>query len=349
MANGFKRSAVRATNLRSDIFLWARVKLTALYVLIIIIILTLFSLALYARFSERLRGDIDRGGFAISGNEENPAENALEKMGNDIITADLIILAIAGTLSYWLAGFTLKPIRTALEAQKEFSAEASHELRTPHTVMRTDIEVLLKGNAQLPDEAKTVLKSNLEEISTMSVMTEQLLELSRGGNPKTTAFERLDLKELAQSALAKFSKIAEIKKITVEFSAQDGISIYGQRQELARAFNNVLINALAFTPAGGKISVLISQKGKTVEIEIQDTGIGIPAKDLPHIFDPFYKVSRLDGAQKTATALDAGEKREGAGLGLALVKKIIEGHGGKVKISSNPGKGTKVYFFMRSS
>ncbi len=341
MANIFKRSAERATSSRPDIFARARIKLAALYIGIIAIILAVFSLALYVNFSEHLRSDFDKrpAGYSISGSEEGPAEDALEKLSSDILTADIIVLALAGILSYLLAGYTLRPIREALNAQMLFSAEASHELRTPLSIMRADIEVLLKSEgAKISGEAKKVMQSNLEEISAMTLMTEDLLDLSRGEKRLLKNAETLNLKDLALEAKQKLSDIAANKKISLDILESEDAQIFGNKQELLRAINNLVINSLAFTPPQGTISLQTRRRNGFSEISVKDTGIGIPEKDLPHIFKPFYKVNRKTNGE-----------REGTGLGLAIVRQAVEMHKGSIQIQSQENKGTAVTISIPSA
>lgn len=334
MVNIYKRFGEWVTGLRSNLFTWARIKLTATYLLIIVIILTVFSLILYANLDKHLRRDFgNRQAHSISGGEENPIEDALERLETSIITADIVVLVIAGGLSYALAGYTLKPIRQALNAQARFSAEASHELRTPLSVMRTDIEVLFKSNQVLSQEVKSVLKSNLEEIQTMSVMTEQLLALSRGKNYKIEHWKRLNIKELAANLVTKLSGIASNKKISLSLVTSADAFVFGSEHDLERMLNNIIINALSYTKEDGTITVEVSSYNKLAELSVVDTGLGIPTKDLPHVFEAFYK---------TDTPRSLVDNHQGVGLGLAIVKEIIEQHHGSVEIKSIENKGTTV-------
>ena len=334
MANTYKRYGDWVTALRSDLFRWARIKLTALYLIIIVIILAVFSVVLYANLAQHLRKDFDKKQtFNINGSEENVAEDTLERLETDLIVADAVVLLIAGAFSYWLASYTLKPIRKALDAQTSFSAEASHELRTPLAVMRTGIEVLLRGNLALPQEAKNVLKDNLDEISSMSAMTEQLLELSRGKNVKPDKLDRLNLMEVVQSVIGKLNQLAAKKQIQLNLGDFTDVFVKGKKEDLERMLKNIITNSITYTPEKGLITVSIFNKQSFAEISVVDNGIGIAAKDLPHIFEAFYK------ADQARTAVD---NQPGAGLGLAIVKQIVEQHHGTIEIKSLVNKGTTV-------
>jgi two-component system phosphate regulon sensor histidine kinase PhoR len=334
MASIYKRFGAWVTGLRSNLFTWARIKLTATYVLIIVIILAVFSLILYVNLVDHLRHDLDkRTEYTVSNSEENPLEDAIERLQTSIITADIVVLLVTGSLSYWLAGYTLKPIRKALDAQTRFSAEASHELRTPLAVMRTGTEVLLRGNHGLEDEARKVLESNLEEINLMSDMTEQLLELSRGKSTKPEKIDKLNLMDLVQNTIGKLNKLAGKKHIQLNSGNSADVFVNGKKDDLERMLKNIIANSITHTPEGGLITVSVFNKQGFAEISVIDSGIGIAEKDLPHIFEAFYK------ADQSRTTVD---NQSGAGLGLAIVKQIVEQHHGTIEIKSLVNKGTTV-------
>lgn len=334
MASIYKRYEAWVTALRSDLFRWARIKLTGLYLVIIVIILAVFSFVLYANLAQHLRKDFDKKQtFTVNGSEENVAEDTLERIEAGIITGDIVALLIAGAFSYWLASYTLKPIRKTLDAQSSFSAEASHELRTPLAVMRTGIEVLLRGNLALPQEAKKVLEDNLEEITSMSAMTEQLLELSRGKNVRPGKLDRLNLMAVIQDVIGKLNKLAAKKQIRLELGDFTDVFVNGKRDDLERMLKNIITNSITYTQEKGLITVSVFNKQGFAEISVVDTGIGIAAKDLPHIFEEFYKVDQSRAAV---------DNQQGAGLGLAIVKQIVERHHGTIEIKSVVNKGTTV-------
>ena len=334
MASIYKRYGAWVTALRSDLFKWARVKLTATYVIIIVIILAVFSVILYANLAEHLRHDLDKHTeYTVSNSEENPVEDAIERLETSIITADIVVLLVTGALSYWLAGYTLKPIRKALDAQTRFSAEASHELRTPLAVMRTGTEVLLRGNHNLPGEAKQVLETNLEEINLMSAMTEQLLELSRGKNVRPEKLDRLNLTKVVQETIGKLNKLAAKKEIKLSSENFVDAFVNGKKDDLERMLKNIIVNSITYTPNNGSIVVSVFNKRGFAEISVIDTGIGIAEKDMPHIFEAFYK------ADQSRVPVD---NQPGAGLGLAIVKQIVEQHHGTIEIKSLLNKGATV-------
>ncbi|MBU6447938.1 hypothetical protein KGQ24_03820, partial [Patescibacteria group bacterium] len=224
--------------------------------------------------------------------------------------------------------------KKALESQQAFSAEASHELRTPLAVMRNGIEVLLRGKENLSPETAAVLKSNLEEIQAMSVMTEDLLHLSRGKAISSDKYEKVDLAAVAKFVSEKFSALALQKGIKLDFSDLQAVPMSAARPALERMIKNIVQNAIVYTPSGGRVSVRVRQENKLAVLEVEDTGLGIPEKDLPHIFDRFYKVDRSRSA-------GANDGQTGSGLGLAIAKQIADQHNAMIDVKSVVNHGTK--------
>jgi len=239
----------------------------------------------------------------------------------------MVVLGLMGLLSYLLAGMTLKPIAVALEEQRKFSSDASHELRTPLTVMKTELEVALKGGGIRPEAARDIFKSNLEEINRMSALIEDLLLVSRG-QAKKPVFGKVDLAELARGVAGKMNGLAEEKGVSLSFSGEDGM-VRGERRFLERMAINITHNAISYTPRGGKVEVGVTTGDGGVVFLVRDTGIGIAPEHIPHVFDRFYKGAGF-------------HESGGTGLGLSIVKEIVRLHDGKILLASAPGKGTKV-------
>ncbi len=336
MENPYKRFGAWVTDLKSDLFIWARIKLTALYLLVIAVILIVFSIVIFSDLTYSIRRNIDRRNDATyNPAEETFIEDATESAKASIIIIDACIYIIVGGASYVLAGYTLKPIRKTLEDQEQFSAEASHELRTPLAVMRTDIEVLLRSKQSMPEDVKKVLSSNLEEIGDMSKMAEQLLEISRGQYSKKSQMEILDISQPIKKAAEKLSVIAAKKNIDFQIEKLESLQIKGVRENLERMAKNIIANAINYTPEGGSVAIAVALENNQAKFTVKDTGIGIAENDLPHIFKRFYKAD----SARTGT-------ENGSGLGLAIVEQIVKKHRGKIKIQSSPNLGTTVSVFI---
>lgn len=256
----------------------------------------------------------------------------VDDLERSIVLADGVLLFLVALLGYIIAGRTLKPIQENVNIQKRFLADASHDLRTPLAIMKSESQVLLQTGSRDNTEYREVIKSNLEEIDRMSRLVDDLLIMARTEElPNKTSFTNVQIGELLQHVAKKIAARAAQKHI--EFSSAlitDGV-VRGEQYQLERAVQNILQNALNYTMEGGRITLSSMQKGDIYSIAIKDTGVGISKKDLPHIFDRFYKASH------------SRNEESGSGLGLPIVRQIVERHGGSVTIESEEGVGTVVH------
>jgi signal transduction histidine kinase len=287
-----------------------------------------FSLFLYQSLQRNFR-DAGEDDFADTQSQQHFVGQTLSSLQKEILLADLIILCAAAGLSYALAGWTLKPAQRSSEAQQAFAANASHELRTPLAIMKNDVEVLMRNKAPSQELIRSTLKSNLEEIQHMSHIVESLLSLARSGNQTKLTLTRLDLKELVTTVAAKITVLATQSGIKLTVSAVGSSLIQGNASSLERAILNVVRNSLDHTSEGGSITINLKDENKQAILRIVDTGAGINPDDLPHVFERFYKGN-------------GSESESGAGLGLTIVKEVVERHGGTISIESTSGKGTTV-------
>ena len=306
-------------------FIQARLKLTALYVITVAVIVCGFSVYLYQNIQSNLQ-DSDQDNFSDMQHHDSFIDHTLSETRKNILFADAVIIIGAAGLSYMLAGMTLRPIQQSLEAQRSFAANASHELRTPLAVMKNDIEVLQHNLHRTKGDENATLRSNLEEIARMSSIVEDLLLLARSDNQKITEFTTVDLSLLVRSVSEKMRVLAERKGVAFSNVSSGTGTVRSSPTHLERAILNIIQNSIDHTPAGGSITVTTAQDPKFVHLSVSDTGVGISQQDLPHVFTRFYK----------------GETSTGTGLGLAIVKGIIEQHGGAIIIESAAGTGTVV-------
>jgi signal transduction histidine kinase len=324
MARHLKQSAVSDTASAPSVFFWARLKLTGVYVLILAVILIGFSGFLYQSFGRNL-SEADENDFAGPDIHQHFVQNTLANVEQEIILIDLIILLAAAGVSYMVAGYTLRPIQRSLEAQRAFSENASHELRTPLAVMKNDIEVLLRNPSPSKDLIHSTLHSNIEEIDRMSKMAEDLLLLARSQNHVLEA-EKINIAGTAHKIADKMRPSAAKKQISLSVSDSTPLFVQGNAAACERVLMNLLRNAIDHTPAGGAITVTTSREKNHAVLKISDTGAGIKAKDLPRVFERFYK----------------GESAKGTGLGLSIVKEIVTQHDGNIHIDSIEGNGTTI-------
>ena len=225
-------------------------------------------------------------------------------------------------------------VQASQKSQRDFVANVSHELKTPLTSIQGFSQALLDGTAATPDAQKQSAQVIYDEASRMYRMVLGLLDLARlDAGIADLKREPVNLTALLNSLGERFGMQAQRNGITLQVQAESLPPIIGDGDRLAQVFINLLDNALKFTPSGGLVQLNATSLGDSVQISVSDTGSGIPAEALPHIFERFYQVdaSRARGAHA----------QRGAGLGLAIVAEIIKAHGGKINVRSAPGQGTE--------
>ena len=226
---------------------------------------------------------------------------------------------------------------------RRFTADASHELKTPLMVLRAGVERALTDPGTAP-EALEALDETLHQINQMSEMVENLLTLARADEGRAPlTLEPCDLRELVAEAAETAGMLAERAEVSVTSELPEGpVEIEADRHRIRELLLNLVTNAIKYTPAGGKVGLrlALAEGGAAVVITVADSGIGIAAGDLPHIFERFW---RADPARSRT-----GE-RPGTGLGLAITKWIAEAHGGSITVQSRPGRGTAFTVTLRKA
>jgi heavy metal sensor kinase len=212
---------------------------------------------------------------------------------------------------------------------RRFTADASHELRTPLAAIRTEAEVALGGSAVTPEQER-LLGSILEECERLTRLTDQLLALAReDAGAARPPRQRVDLSALVSAVADNLRPLAEARGLTLHVKAAAGVTVAGDAARLRQVFYNLLDNALKYTPAGGTVELHVEAGARAAVVTVHDTGIGIPAEHLPHVFERFYRVDR---ARSRAEG--------GTGLGLSIARSIVVAHGGEIELTSPPGAGT---------
>jgi two-component system phosphate regulon sensor histidine kinase PhoR len=217
------------------------------------------------------------------------------------------------------------------ELRKEFVANVSHELRTPLTLIRGFVETLQDGALQDPVRGPEFLSIISKHSSQLTNLVENLLDLSRLESPQALRKQvRVDMKGILSRVTELQMPGARKKNQKLALSVPAHLPlILGDPDYLERAVSNLVDNAIKYTPEGGTIQVSATWNGTNLSVQVEDNGIGIPEKDLPRIFERFYRVDK-------SRSRDMG----GTGLGLAIVKHVVQSHGGTVDVTSKPGKGS---------
>jgi len=247
-----------------------------------------------------------------------------------IIFIDLAVIFAAAAGGYILAGRTLRPIQTMVIDQHRFITDASHELRTPLTAMRSEMEANLLSDKMTDRQARELIKSSLEEIINLQILSDGLLTLAQiqNSSPDTTQ-QNVSLKEVLTIALTKVTSIATKKRILITNNYKN-FTVLGHQEDLVQLFVILLDNAVKYSPAKSTISVIAKNTDHNVIVEIIDEGTGIEKADFNRIFDRFYR------SDKSRQRKEVG----GYGLGLSIARQIITDHRGSITVSSSVGKGS---------
>jgi len=222
-----------------------------------------------------------------------------------------------------------RQVEASQRSQREFVANVSHELKTPLTSIQGFAQAIIDGTADDPESVRTSAQIIAEEAVRMHRLVVTLLDLARlDAGTADLKREPLSLKELLEAVLTRFRPRAQKAQIALTFQAADDVTLMGDADRLAQVFINLIDNALRHTEAGGEVRIAIRRAGSWAEVQVSDTGKGIPPEQLPHIFERFYRGDK------------ARSGRESAGLGLAIAQEIVRAHGGEIVVQSTPGKGS---------
>lgn len=226
-------------------------------------------------------------------------------------------------------------VRSAQESQREFLANVSHDLKTPLTSIQGYSQAIMDGAAKNPADAAEVIHDEAERLTRMVSELTDLARIQAGRlSLKMTA---LDVSEIAEAMAQRLAIVAAKKKISIRSQTSPMPQIAGDGDRLVQVFTNLIGNAIKYTPSGGQINISTAVANGGVEIVIKDNGIGIPAEDLPRIFERFYQVDKSRGPKR------------GTGLGLAITHEIVLAHGGKIRLeSAGVNQGTTVTVWLPS-
>jgi signal transduction histidine kinase len=326
-----------------DLFTKARLKITFLYFILGIIILVVAGYFIYADLTTIIKNTLQIVGELLNGtiapNQGTAANVIAETINAQVRQMDLAVgiwLILAMVFSaYLLAGITLRPVKRAMERQKRFMSNISHELRTPLSVMMTNSEAALLGVEGLSQsEMSDVVTSNLEELDRMAKIIEFLLNFSNIENRLTRlAFTAVDVVEVAKRTVGLVQRFADEKNITVTLAGEDTATVSGNVTAIEEMVLNLVKNAITYTPHNGAVTLSVVKKFGAVTLSVKDTGVGISKKDIPNIFEAFYRGDNVVSVKKSG---------ESVGLGLAIVREIATFHGATIAVHSEVGEGTTI-------
>lgn len=231
----------------------------------------------------------------------------------------------------------IEKLQASFEAQRRFIADSSHELRTPITVIKSNLHLLRR--AKDPTDRSELIETSEAETSRLNRMVNDLLYMAQmqAGQELKPVLRPVELDSVLLEVFARARSIATLKNQKIVLAHEDIATSTGDRDQLQHLLLNLVDNALKYTQEGGVISLGLWKEGEWARIEVTDNGPGIPSADLPNIFDRFY---RTPDARVT--------QRSGSGLGLSIVKAIAEAHGGRVEVFSRMGEGTTFRLWLPS-
>ena len=269
-------------------------------------------------------------GLRIAIMSREPQIDVLNNLLKVFISIGSISLIFLLLISIYLTNKTIKPIKETFEKQKQFIADASHELKTPLAIIRTNNSLVLSNkNLTVESQSKWLNYIN-NQIERMSELIDEMLSLAKlDANRGHDEFVVFNLSKLLNNILLTFEAVIFENKIELESNIEEDISIKGDKESIKKVFTILLDNAIKYTNQSGKIDVDLRQEKNKIKIKVKNSGEGINKKDINKIFERFYRVD-------TSRARESG----GYGLGLSIAKSIVENHNGKIYAESNVGKDT---------
>ncbi len=225
-------------------------------------------------------------------------------------------------------------LRRLEKIRRDFVANVSHELRTPLASIRAMAETLQDGALEDGSVSDHFLGTIIKEAQRLTRISEDLLVLS-DAESRLPEKSPLDLSELIGLVLNRFQPQAERAGVGIEGSVAERLVVEANRDQIEQVLVNLIDNAIKYTPSGGSVHVTAEREGDRAAVHVADTGIGIEGRDLPRIFERFYRVDKARSRQSGGT-----------GLGLSIVKHIVESHGGQVTVESEKGRGSQFTFVL---
>ena len=277
-----------------------------------------------------LKTPLPNGGFLIVFDDQSEERTIFHTTVSYLILAGLFCTLLSFLASFFMAKHVIKPIQYATTQQKKFVANASHELRTPITIMQTNLDIMTGAPpGDTLDNNRKWLNNLQGETTRMTELINSLLFLARAdANQQLLEKEYFSLNNVVEGAVTAFELLAAEKEITLETKVHDvSITGLGDPARIKQVLTILIDNALRHTPPNGKITTNCYNTIDTSVINVIDTGEGIAEEDIAKIFDRFYQA-------------DSSRQRGGAGLGLSMAKWIIKRHKGTLKVFSKIGEGT---------
>lgn len=321
-----------------------RIKLTTWYLLVVMLISMMFSLVIYrginaelTRIYTRQSLRIERElGLPLPGKklEQEILNESRVRVIRLLMLINSLILVVAGMGGYYLAGRTLSPIEEMLRRQEEFIANASHDLKTPITAMRSNLEVTLRDKGITAVELRQTLEDNLSDVIKLQNLSENLLTLS---TRNTSILKKESLSRIISLACSEVAPLAKRKQVVIKQDySHNKILVMADANRLQRALVAIIDNAIKYSPEKHEIRIDVEKRKKGVSVTVVDQGVGIAKSELEKVVNRFYRA-------------DNSRHSSGHGLGLSIASQIIAEHGSELKIVSKINHGTTLSFDLNLS
>lgn len=331
----------------------ARIKLTAWYLVIIMLISIFFSILIYGVINTEVErfARLQQSRIQISSQDSKrlmpelavpptyfPANiiypdllvDTKHRIISILFSINGIILLLSGTLAYFLSGRTLRPIKIMVDDQNRFIADASHELRTPLTAMKSSMEVNLRDRNLTIAQARELIRENIDDVNRLQLLSDSLLQLGQLQSANTKIKNnKVSILDVLDAAIAGTSPLAKEKNIKLNLKV-DSLYIFGDKDSLTHLFVILIDNAIKYSNSHKSVNITSSVSDGFVDISVKDFGVGISPKNLPKIFDRFY---RVDNTRTNITG-------SGYGLGLSIAQKIVSSHFGTISVRSKLHSGS---------
>lgn len=257
-------------------------------------------------------------------------EEVMNSFVKILVIASIIFIILSAVIGYSLAAITIRPIASSWKKQTEFVQNASHELRTPITIIQSIQELLLKKpNSKMVDNFEDV-NATLKESKRLAKLIQDLMDLSISDSNQTKIKkEEIDVNQLIREVSSPYIEYAKTQNKTLALNLNYPKLVKIDKDKIQQLIIILLDNAIKYTQEKDEIEITTKEKEHKCMIEIKDTGIGIEKEDRKYIFDRFYRVDKA-----------RNKKTGGNGLGLAIAKSIVDGHNGTIKVEENLPKGT---------
>ena len=275
-------------------------------------------------YEKRVVGDTVYVAFADASSASSWQSLALR-----LVVAALVVLAIFFVLSLFFSKWALQPVKDAWDSQRQFIADASHELKTPLTVILANASILLKHPDDTVAAQSKWIESTQAEANSMHELVNEMLELTQVEERAQLPMNKLDFSDLVDGEALQFESVAFERGCEFDYVIEPDISIFGNEARLKKMVSTLSENALKYVDDGGQVHIVLARKNNNAMLAISNTGSFVSAEDLPHIFDRFYR------ADKARTSGEGG-----FGLGLAIARETARAHAGDIVCDSTPEMGT---------